>query len=82
MAKKVVKLSEESLRAFQLLKESETPLTILDMKNKGFENANSSHLVALKNRGLVTSEEVEILVPTLVKRKVQIYTLTGEELAE
>lgn len=72
MAKKERALSAESERALKMLKEK-GELTIADMKELGFDNVNSSHLTALKNRGLVQSEQVEKLVVSTVKRKVQLY---------
>jgi len=79
MAKKVTKLSEGALKALEILKSSESGLTIAEIKEKGFEDVNSSHLTALKNRGIVDTMEVEREVVTVVKRKVNVYTLTGKE---
>lgn len=77
MAKELKPLSEGAIEALNLLKENGNGLTIAAMKELGV-NANSSHLNALKRRGLVDSEEVEIEVPTVVKRKVQLYKVVGE----
>ena len=65
-------LSDGANKALALLKEKGA-LTIAEMKNLGFENANSSHLTALKKRGLVDSVETEIEVQVVQKRKVQKY---------
>lgn len=65
-------LSAGALRALEMLKEF-GPLTIAQMKAKGFAEANSAHLVALKKRGLIEGDEIEVEVPTVVKRKVQLY---------
>jgi len=65
-------LSDGAKKALALLKEF-GELTIAEMKTKGFENANSSHLTALKRRGLVDSVETEIEVQVVQKRKVQKY---------
>lgn len=65
-------LSEGANKALALLSEKGA-LTIAEMKALGFENANSSHLTALKKRGLVDSTEVEIEVQVVQKRKVQKY---------
>ena len=71
--KKVAELSEGAKTALAMLKEEPEGLTIADMKNRGFTNANASHLTALKRRGLVDSEQVEIEVVVTQKRKVQKY---------
>ena len=65
-------LSEGANLALKLLTEKGA-MTISEMKESGFENANSSHLTALKKRGLVDSVEVEIEVQVTQKRKVQKY---------
>jgi len=65
-------LSEGANLALKMLTEK-GPLTISQMKELGFTNANSSHLTALKRRGLVDSEQVEIEVQVVQKRKVQKY---------
>ena len=65
-------LSDGAKKALALLKEKGA-LTIAEMKELGFTNANSSHLTALKRRGLVDSEQVEIEVQVVQKRKVQKY---------
>lgn len=65
-------LSEGANLALKMLTEKGA-LTIAEMKALGFENANSSHLTALKKRGLVDSTEVEVEVQVVQKRKVQKY---------
>ena len=70
--KTVAPLSDGAKKALALLKEKGA-LTIADMKALGFTNANSSHLTALKRRGLVDSVETEIEVQVIQKRKVQKY---------
>ena len=67
-------LSDGAKKALALIKEHGA-LTIADMKKLGFKNANSSHLTALKRRGLVDSETVEIEVQVIQKRKVQKYRI-------
>lgn len=82
MAKTTVnKLSKNSVKAYELLKEH-GDLTIAEMKELGLSSANSSHLLALRTRGLVEAETVEIVEMKPVKRKVMKYALTGKELAE
>lgn len=71
-------LSVNSKRAYEMLKEN-GPLTVSQMKELGFTEVNSANLVSLKRRGLVDSVEVEIEVPTVVKRKVQLYTVKKSE---
>lgn len=46
------------------------------------EGVNSAHLTALKNRGLVVAEEVEIEVPTITKRTVLRYKAVAPVEAE
>ena len=75
---KKVELSDGAKKALQLLKDN-GGLTVADMKELGFTNANSSHLTALKRRGLVDSHEVEIEVITKQKRKVQKYFITEKK---
>ena len=68
------------IKALNLLaKSSENGLTIADMKELGFKEANSSQLTALKKKGLVDSVEVEIEVPAIIKRKVQRYFIPKSE---
>lgn len=67
-------LSEMSEKALELLKSGET-LTVADIKGKGLEKINSSHLTALVTRGLVEAVDTVIEVPTIVKRKVKAYTI-------
>ena len=77
MSKEKTPLSEGAKKALELLK-TEGSLTIAKMKELGLE-ANSSHLTALKNRGLITSETIEIEIPTIAKRKVQLYSITKND---
>lgn len=72
-------LSEGANKALALLKENKEGLTVADMKKLGFTNANSSHLVALKRRGLVDSVETEIEVQVVQKRKVQKYFIVKND---
>ena len=78
MAKKDL-LSAETIKALEMLK-VEKSATAKKLKDLGFENVNSSHLKALENRGLVTSEDVEIEVIITQKRKVKEYTITEKGL--
>lgn len=78
MATKQKELSADAKRALEMLQENGT-LTLAEMKELGFENVNSSHLTALKNRGLVTTEQIEKEVTTVVKRKVNAYSAVVTE---
>jgi hypothetical protein len=66
-------LSPKSLEVLQSLKGIDKAITMADL---GIENLNSAHLTALVNRGLVVAEKVIVEVPTVVKRKVNAYSLT------
>jgi hypothetical protein len=66
-------LSPKSLEVLQILKGANNPMVMSDMQ---IENLNSANLTALVNRGLITAEQVVVEVPTIVKRKVNAYTLT------
>jgi len=79
--KKVAKLSDGSIKAFEMLK-ANGDMTVAEMKEKGLEGVNSSHLTALKNRGIVSATEVEREIVTVVKRKVSVYSLLVTELTE
>lgn len=78
MSKQVKPLSAGAKRAYEMLKEF-GPLTVAEMKEKGFAEANSAHLVALKRRGMIDSDEITVEVPTVVKRKVQLYTVVKND---
>lgn len=71
-------LSVNSKRAYKMLKDNGS-LTVAQMKELGFAEVNSANLIALKRRGLVESVEVVVEVPTVVKRKVQLYTVKESE---
>ena len=71
---KDTKLSKGALRALDMLKDGTA--TVADLKAGGFKGINSAHLTALVNKGLVTAEQVVVEVPTVVKRKVNAYTVT------
>ena len=71
-------LSVNSKRAYEMLKDN-GPLTVAQMKELGFAEVNSANLIALKRRGLVESVEVVLEGPTVVKRKVQLYTAKETE---
>ena len=68
-------LSQHSQKALSFLKGQTEPTIMASIEVEGL---NSAHLTALKNRGLVETVQVEIEVPTVVKRKVNAYTLTAK----
>ena len=68
-------LSEKSLLALQALKGANEPTVMAEL---GVEGLNSANLTALVNRGLVEAVQVVVEVPTVVKRKVNAYTLTDK----
>ncbi len=69
-------LSPKSLEALQILKEG--TFTMGELVERGLDNLNSANLTALVNRGLISSEQIVVEVPTVVKRKVNAYTLTDK----
>lgn len=71
-------LSEGAKEVLELLKNSDKALTLADIKET-IPTANSSHLTALANRGLVSADKVEKEVATVTKRKVNIYTAVEVE---
>ena len=68
-------LSEKSLLALQALRGANEPVVMAEL---GVEGINSANLTALVNRGLVEAVQVVVEVPTVVKRKVNAYTLTDK----
>lgn len=77
--KKVRPLSQGALDALGVLQNIKVG-TIIDIKNNGLENVNSSQLTALETRGLVKSELKEIEVVQVVRRTVKEYTITDSGL--
>ena len=73
MSKKVKELSDGAKEVLAVLNDSESPMTLAEIKET-LPSANSSHLTALKNRGMVSSEPTEKLVTTVAKRTVNIYS--------
>jgi hypothetical protein len=76
MANKI--LSAKSLEVLEVLKSGKENITMAGLEIEGL---NSAHLTALVNRGLVVAEKVVVEVPTVVKRKVNAYTLTEKGIA-
>jgi len=70
MAKTVRELSDKAKEILAVLEtNSGKELTIADLKELGVESPNGSQLSALETRGLITSREVERVVPKIVKVK-------------
>lgn len=65
-------LSPKATEILDFLKAQETPVTLADIK-KVITDANSAHLTALRTRGLVNADEIEIEVPKVTKTKVLRY---------
>lgn len=78
---KAKELSAGAKRALAILQENEGSMTLAEIK-EAFPEANSSHLTALKNRGLVSTETVVKEVETIVKRKVNAYSALNTEPTE
>jgi len=68
-------LSEKSLLALEALKGADKPVVMSELSIEGL---NSANLTALVNRGLVEAVQVVVEVPSIVKRKVNAYTLTSK----
>ena len=71
-------LSPKSVEVLEILKSATAPTIMSEMEIEGL---NSANLTALVNRGLVVAEQVIVEVPTIVKRKVNAYTITEKGLA-
>jgi hypothetical protein len=83
MAKKVLPLSPIAVSIFNLMKAEGKALTLAEVQALGITEANASHFTALRNRGLIASEQIEKEVVTVAKRKVNVYTLVdGATIAE
>ncbi len=74
--KKVAELSPVALEVLDVLRASETPITLAEIKVI-VPNANSAHLTALRTRNLVSAEEVEKTV--MATKKVLAYSTTATE---
>ncbi len=67
-------LSPVAKEVLEVLKSAGKSMTLAEIKEV-MPNANSAHLTALKNRGLVGAEQVEKEVVTVAKRKVNEYAV-------
>jgi hypothetical protein len=68
-------LSPKSLQALEILKGADKQMIMSEFEIEGL---NSANLTALVNRGLIEANQVIVEVPTIVKRKVNAYTLTDK----
>ena len=57
MAKALKPLSPVAQSIYDLMVAQGRPLTLADVQELGLTQANSAHFVALRNRGLITSEK-------------------------
>jgi len=78
MAKKVAALSDKAQEVLEVLTASEVALTLADLKEL-VDGVNSSHLTALRNRGLVAADKMEKEVVTVAKRTVNTYSIKALE---
>ena len=72
-------LSPQSVEVLEVLKER-GPATMQELNDGSIKGLNSAHFTALVNRGFATAEKIVVEVPTVVKRKVNAYTITEEGL--
>ena len=78
MAKTKNELSEGAKRALEVLQENEGSMTLAEIK-ESFPEVNSSHLTALRNRGLVEGTKTEKEVVSVTTRKVLVYSVVPQE---
>jgi uncharacterized membrane protein len=76
-AKKVAPLSDTSNEILEVLRASDVPMTLAQIKVL-VPSANPANLTALRTRNLVEGEQVEIEVVKTTKAKVLQYTVKGE----
>lgn len=79
MAKTFAPLSEVAQAIYDLMVKEGRPLTLAEVRELGIDNANSAHFTALRNRGLITAEDVEKEVVEVKTRTVKIYSLADSE---
>lgn len=79
MAKTFAPLSEAAQAIYDLMVKEGRPLTLAEVRELGIDNANSAHFTALRNRGLITADDVEKEVVEVKTRTVKIYSLADSE---
>lgn len=79
MAKTFAPLSEVAQAIYDLMVKEGRPLTLAEVRELGIDNANSSHFTALRNRGLITADDVEKEVVEVKTRTVKIYSLVDKD---
>ncbi len=78
MAKALKPLSPVAQSIYDLMVAQGRPLTLADVQELGLTQANSAHFVALRNRGLITSEKIDKEVVTVAVRPVNIYSVNPD----
>lgn len=82
MARKLAPLSAGAQAVYDAMVNAGKPITMAELKEAGV-NANPAHFTALRNRGLITSEQIEVETVRTVKSKVNEYALVdGADLDE
>ena len=79
MAKTFAPLSEAAQAIYDLMVKEGRPLTLAEVRELGIDNANSAHFTALRNRGLITADDVEKEVVEVKTRTVKIYSLVDKD---
>lgn len=79
MAKTFAPLSDMAQAIYDLMVKEGRPLTLADVRAAGIDGANSAHFTALRNRGLITADDVEKEVVEVKTRTVKIYSLADSE---
>ena len=78
MAKALKPLSPVAQSVYDLMVAQARPLTLAEVQALGITKANSAHFVALRNRGLITSEKIDKEVVTVTVRPVNVYSVNPE----
>ena len=72
-------LSDTAQAIYDLMVKEGRPLTLAEVRELGIDGANSDHFIALHNRGLITTKDVEKEVGEVKTRTVKIYSLADSE---
>ena len=78
MAKALKPLSPVAQSIYELMKAEGRPLTLAEVQALGIAEANSAHFVALRNRGLITSDKIEKEVVTVAVRPINVYSVNPD----
>lgn len=79
MAKTFAPLTEVAQAIYDLMVAEGRPLTLVEVRELGIENANSAHFTALRNRNLIVADDIEKEVVTVAKRTVKLYSLPASD---